>query len=96
MNRFQARLAACVGTCLMFVSLPLAQAAFHLWKIDEVYSNASGSVQFIEMDASINGGQQFTTGQSLSSGAHTFTFSGPMPGDTANHHYLFATPGSSP
>ncbi len=63
-----------LASCLW--SLPCAHAAFHLWKIDEVYSNASGTVQFIEMDASSNGGQQFTTGQSLTSGAHTFTFSG--------------------
>jgi hypothetical protein len=99
MIRFQIRLlAACLGTYLAFTSLSSAQAAFHLWKIDEVYSNASGTVQFIEMDASTNSGQQFTTGTSLtvssaSGSNHTYTFPGSLPGDTANHHYLFATPG---
>ena len=28
---------------------PTAQAAFHLWQIQEVFTNASGTVQFIEM-----------------------------------------------
>lgn len=25
-----------------------AQASFHLWQINEVYSNASGTIQFIQ------------------------------------------------
>src|SRR4051794_38189112 len=38
---------------LLFASLagttPSANAAFHLWQVKEVFSNASGSVQFVEM-----------------------------------------------
>jgi hypothetical protein len=93
MNRFQKSLAACFGTLLTFGTLPFAQAAFHLWKIDEVYSNASGSVQFIELSASTNGGQQFVNGQTLKSNGHTFSFTANLPSDTTNKHFLLATPG---
>jgi hypothetical protein len=95
MNRFQFSFAACVAAILTFTSLPSAQSAFHLWKIDEVYSNASGTVQFIELDASINGGQQFTANQTLKSNGHTFSFgpTGNLPSDTTNKKFILATPG---
>src|ERR1700690_738746 len=95
MNRFQFCFAACVAAMLTFTSLPSAQSAFHLWKIDEVYSNASGTVQFIELDASINGGQQFTANQTLESNGHTFSFgpTGNLPSDTTNKKFILATPG---
>src|SRR4051794_39704318 len=35
-----------------------AQGAFHLWQLNEVYSNSSGSLQFIELQ-DVFGGQQF-------------------------------------
>ena len=47
----------------------MAHAAFHLWKIDEIYSNADGSVQFIELKA-LSGGQQFLAGHSKIGRAH--------------------------
>ena len=31
-----------------------AQAAFHLWQINEAYSNASGTIQFIELRENAN------------------------------------------
>ena len=37
------------GVVLAFAHVPLTQAAFHLWDVNELYSNADGSVQFIEM-----------------------------------------------
>src|SRR5882672_1663346 len=70
------------------------QAAFHLWKIDEVYSNASGTVQFIEMfDPSAN--ETAMNGATLASQGHSFTFGANLPAATAtqNHHLLLATPG---
>lgn len=56
-----------------------AQAAFHLYDIAEVYSNAEGSVQFVEFFTAHNG-QQFLDGHAIvaSQGAasSTFTFVG--------------------
>ncbi len=45
---------------------PAASANFHLFDIQEIYSNADGSVQFVELFTTI-GGQQFL-------GGHTFSF----------------------
>jgi len=63
-----------------------AQATFHLWKIEEIYSNADGSVQFIELTA-LASGQQFIAGHTISSSqgtqTKTFTFPTNLPGDTA-------------
>jgi hypothetical protein len=43
-----------------------AHAAFHLWAITEVYSNQSGSLQFIEMvDNSASGFNNFTANQQI-------------------------------
>src|SRR5678815_2753957 len=53
---------AMVGLTLC-ASLP-ARAAFHLWTIREVYTDASGTLQFIELfDPS--GGQPLVNGQSI-------------------------------
>lgn len=73
-----------------------AQAAFHLWQITEIYSNADGSVQFIELTAQ-SAGQQFLSGHTLQAvqggNAHTFTFPANLPGDTAGHTMLIGTTG---
>ena len=73
-----------------------AGAAFHLWAMNELYSNADGSVQFLEMTA-VTGGQQFLAGHTLiaRSGADTrsFTFPANLPGDTGGRRMLIATQG---
>jgi Dockerin type I domain len=77
-----------------------AQAAFHLWIVNEVYSNASGTIQFIEFSTQSTG-QQFLATHTVSSsnGANTNTFTYPSniqvgPGDsTANKKFLMATTG---
>ena len=63
-----------------------AHATFHIWHITQLYSNADGTIQFIELQAAA-GGQQFIAGHTLrsSSGSttNTFTFPSNLPGDTA-------------
>jgi hypothetical protein len=63
-----------------------AQASFHLWQITQLYSNADGTVQYIELQA-LASGQQFLTGHGVTStqgsSTHTYTFTQPLPGDTA-------------
>ena len=74
-----------------------AHALVHLWKIQEVYSNADGSVQFIEFFTTfIN--QEFSIGIEFKSQAdlvdfNSFVFPTNTPAPTANHHLLLATPG---
>jgi serralysin len=75
-----------------------ANAAFHLWQISEVYSNADGSVQFIEM-FDTNNGENFIGGFSLESDSDgvtkSYTFPANIPTGTATggQHLLIATPG---
>ncbi len=74
-----------------------ASASFHLWQINEIYSNASGTVQFIELTTT-SGGQQFLSGHAItasqSGGAtRTYNFTTDLPGDSANRKFLIATQG---
>src|SRR3954469_7188542 len=77
------------------VALP-ASATFHLWAMSELYSNADGSVQFLEMRA-ITGAQEFVAGHTLrsTSGAvtHRFTVPSNLDGDSGGRTMLFGTQG---
>ena len=63
-----------------------AQASFHLWRITQLYSNADGTVQYIELEA-LASGQQYLTGHGVTSAqgssVHSYTFNQALPGDTA-------------
>ena len=86
---------AALGIAATMVASP-AQAAFHLWQIREIYSDASGTFQFIEFFCPV-GSQQFVGGQQISitptggGSPHTFTMPSNLPGDTLNHAFLLAT-----
>ncbi len=69
-----------------------ANATFDLWGISEVYTNADGSVQFIELFTAFDGQQQLST-HTVTTNANTFTFPTNLAGSTANQHLLIATPG---
>ena len=91
MNAFLRRLVLGIG--LAAASLP-SLAAFHLWVLDEVFSNADGTVQYVELRA-LSGSQQFVAGQSLTAGtgpsARVFQFPSNLPGDTTNKRMLIGT-----
>ena len=44
-----------LATAVGLVVAASAQAGHHLWDFTEMYSNASGSVQFVEMFTAVNG-----------------------------------------
>ena len=74
-----------------------SQAAFHLWQINEIYSNADGSVQFVELVA-LTGGQQFLAGHAITSqqqggATNSFSFQANLPGDTSGRSFLIGTQG---
>jgi len=73
-----------------------AQASFHLWAMSELYSNADGSVQFLELTA-ITSAQEFVAGHELKSSSggvtHRFTVPNNLPGDTSGRKMLFGTQG---
>ncbi len=72
--------------------------SFHQYRINELYSNADGQVQFIEMAVGNVNGESFWSGQSISVSRggvlHSFTFPGQLPSQlTANTKVLIATQG---
>jgi len=91
-----------VRTSTVFLLLLAANpthAAFHLWHVKEVFSNADGSVQFIELFNSFSN-EQFVQGHRLIANSDgvikTFTIPSnlvpPAGTTTANTHFLVATP----
>lgn len=86
-------LAAVVFVAL--VSIPTsAHAGSHLWRINELFSNADGTVQFIELKeccgANNENGLSNKIVHSVSTGL-AFTFPSNLPGGTANKTLLLAT-----
>lgn len=82
----------------MLAAVP-ANAAFHLWAINEIYTNSSGTLQFIELVDTF-GSQNFVNGQQIQvsnvPNTLTNTFNVPgaqLPGSTQNHFLLFGTAG---
>ncbi|MCA9283742.1 MAG: hypothetical protein KDA22_00905 [Phycisphaerales bacterium] len=72
-----------------------AAAGSHLWEFSEVYSNADGSIQFIELHVPVNaGGETFVGGKSITSlsTGNSFTFPNNLNGNTAFKYLLLATP----
>jgi hypothetical protein len=79
--------------CVALVASP-ASAFFHLWRFTEFFSNADGSVQFIELHSSGSGETvaQGATIRSMTTGK-VFTFPANLSGNTFNKRLLIATPG---
>src|SRR5436853_5134479 len=86
-------LAMALATVMMVTP---ARAAFHLWSIREVYSDSSGSLQFIELFDSF-GGQPSVNGQPITVTSldgtvnHTFNMYSNTPAITFNHALLLGT-----
>jgi len=75
-----------------------AAADFHTFQIEQIYSNADGSIQFIVLhEGSFAIGQQFWSGHALTSTGkvrNTYVFPNNLPGpNTANKRVLIATQG---
>lgn len=85
-----------IGVLLSLVGLtfaPSAQAAHHLWKFSEAFSNASGTVQFVELFCPATG-ENSLGAFTVTSGANTFNFVNNLPpNSTLNTSVLIATSG---
>ena len=90
-----------LGLALILLSCAAsaARAGFESWRIDEVYSNADGSRQFVVLkEASGMNGMNSLAGRTLTAShagvVKTFTFGLDLPDTaTANRHVLIATQG---
>ncbi|MCA9446613.1 MAG: hypothetical protein KC931_05825 [Candidatus Omnitrophica bacterium] len=89
-------LAAAVFACAL--SIAPAHAVFHLWDISEIYTNADGTIQYIELFTTSNS-QQFLTDHDIKATqggeTNTFIFPSDSGSPTANQHLLIATSGFS-
>jgi hypothetical protein len=90
------RILARLAVIFALLCATAAHGMYHLWVMNELYSNADGSVQYVEMTA-LAGQQQYLTGHSLvaRSGAtsRTFSFPADLPGETTGARMLIATQG---
>jgi len=70
-----------------------AAAGGHTWDVNELFSNADGTIQFIELrEGNGTPNEVNTQGKVMSSDAKNFTITvGPLEAPTSNKHFLIAT-----
>jgi hypothetical protein len=94
--RIPNRIVACIGLVAAMLVATTVNATFHLWRMTEVFSNADGTIQFLEM-AALASGEQFVSGHTLTSTrgtvSHSFTVPTDLPGDSGGKRMIFATEG---
>ena len=83
----------CIATLALSFAATHAYAEFHSYQIEQLYSNASGTVQFIVMhEAQGMGAEQFWSGHTLTStrpgATQSFTFPANLPvGNACDPYY---------
>ena len=86
----------------LFIScISTAYADFHKWEISELFSNADGSIQFIEMFTQADGQELLNSGPDIAqlsssdgSTTNSMFFPNDLPSDlTGGKHFLIATSG---
>ena len=80
------------AACLGMAGAP-AMAGSHTWDIGEIFSNADGTIQFIELKNGNTAGEIFLGGLSVTSNTNSFTFPAHLVGPTNNKTILLATAG---
>lgn len=81
--------------CVSFGSARMALAGSHLWRINEIFSNADGTIQFIELKECCGSTiERALAGKPINSvdTGNVFTFPVNLTGNTANRYLLIATP----
>jgi hypothetical protein len=71
-----------------------AQAGIHTWDVNEVFSNADGTIQFVELwEANGTPGETGVGNGTITSNTQSHSFgNGAVTAPTTNKHYLIATP----
>ena len=82
-----------LGLLVLAAAGSLATAGGHTWRIKEIYSNADGTVQFIEVWESLGGaGEVNTQNHNIVSGSNSVAVNGPVASPTGFRRLLFGTP----
>jgi hypothetical protein len=95
-DRMRARLVIVAAVVAVVLAAPApAHASHHLWHFSQLYSNASGSVQFIQMLVDPEDGEDQIATVAITGGSQPFTFSANLSKTTTtvNKWILIATPG---
>ena len=94
MHRRGLRIGTLAGLATLMAAAP-ALAGIHTWDVREVFSNADGTIQFIELyEAAGTAGEVGVGNGTISSTTQTFTWgNGAVTGPTTNRSYLIATQG---
>lgn len=94
MHRRGLRIGTLAGLATLMAALP-ALAGIHTWDVREVFSNADGTIQFVELyEAAGTAGEVGVGNGTISSTTQTFTWgNGAVTGPTTNRSYLIATQG---
>ena len=87
---------ASIAATLLFAG-GVARAEYHTFQIEQIFSNADGTVQFVVMHEMFSqNGENFWMGNSMVSGqgmsSQTFTFNKNLPGGTPSYGYGMGTP----
>jgi hypothetical protein len=83
--------ALAVAVAGVLVGAP-CRATHHLWRFTQLFSNASGGVQFVQLQNNTSDtGETLVSGFTITSGGNTFTFGSNLTGSTANKWILLAT-----
>ena len=83
------------ATTLTLLFAGAASAGIHTWDVNEVFSNADGSIQFVELWEANGGATEINVGNgSITSDTQSFSFGqGQVAGPTTNKYYLLGTAG---
>jgi hypothetical protein len=82
-----------IVVALLLVALP-CQAKNHLWRFTEFFSNASGTIQFIEMQECCGSNEEtLMANTEIQSNANQFDFPNHLSGPTAHRWIIIATQG---
>ena len=95
-----ARLVKTLAACWLMAIGGLAGASFHTWELAELYSNADGTIQFVQLRETQGvAGENLLAGRALTvtrvgGAGKTFVFPNDLPSpNTANRYVLIATQG---
>lgn len=81
-----------IAVAFMFtIGAGSARAGAHTWRIAEIFTNADGTVQFVELFCVTGSSENFVGGLQVTTGTNTFTFPGNLAGSTLNKRLLLAT-----
>jgi hypothetical protein len=92
-NQLFERLCTGLALLLTVAGLPVAAwAGQHTWDVSEVFSNADGTIQFVELKENNGGNTEGGVGNGqITSNAKVFAWSNGAVANTANKYYLVAT-----